>query len=181
MHLIEVKKLMKTVLSAVFALLALSSCIKMHFNVDVLYEYVAHYAYVDDVGISAGRMEYVLTMVSGRTDEDLSLISSGVCVKLHLVCDGVGVFGDYYCRFPFSKGRWIEEGRYAGDGRIAGSYISFRRIGDKRDTVLPVRDGEVEIEREPSGLWDISAELETESGEFEISYRGPVSVPVFGF
>ena len=160
------------------ALLAVSACSKEELAMRVEYdaEWAAAYFLGTDVQGELGN--YQLAMAQGRTDEDLSLLSSGAVICLQMAA-------------PTTKSIQLPDGKYLGseggesaftfiygdlqaDNTVSGSYVGIRTGMSPTMQYYPIGEGEASIALGQNGDYVITVKVKAERRSFVFNYDGPI-------
>ncbi|MCR4824564.1 MAG: hypothetical protein K5849_04315 [Bacteroidales bacterium] len=122
--------------------------------------------------------QYQLDLAQGRTDEDLTLISSGAVARLMLSAPVAEViafpnghfFGSSHGEAPYT----FDYGEVQEDKSIAGSYIGFCPKADQQVQLYPIEHGEVSVSIDDNGEYRIRVEVLAAQKTFVFEYRGEV-------
>lgn len=120
-----------------------------------------------------------LVLVSGRTDENMSLISTGVLASIILnapkatesqnpsITDGMYIAADSKQTYTFDIGE-----QSSGSDNIKGSQIGVKKADDESMKFYPVEGGRVTITTDSDGTRKVNAELEVEGKTVSITFDG---------
>ena len=162
------KKILRWFIPALAALAALLSCSKAGPEVQVEFEaewVAAYYLGPDESGTV---QVFDLTLVQGRTDDELMLISPGAVA--HLMVSA-----------PAGEEIILPDGTYTGSEAsdpftlaLGSSVVQLRSEhgGDVQE--YPVSDGRVRLSRKKDGRWGVNVDLDAEMTHFRFAYTGTV-------
>ncbi len=170
---------MKTIgrLFCIIALaLVLCSCSRERRTQDIDYAFVGEWAALISKGETGESRQILLTVVQGRTDEDMSLISSGAVAFLELnvpIADGEVLASGVYNASSDGKGAYTLNYGLKKDGEFFdGSYIAVRLPGSSYANLYPVEGGQVSVAAGENGVYEIDAELDAGGFFWGFEYVG---------
>ena len=160
--------ILRWLIPAVVALTALFSCSKTEPEVQEEFEaewVAAYYLGPDDSGTV---QVYDLTLVQGRTDDELVLISPGAVA--HLIISA-----------PAGEEGLLPVGTYFGSDEtdpftlaLGHSTVQLRTELGNEVLEYPVSDGRVRLSRKSDGSWGVDVDLDAEAKHFRFGYTGTV-------
>ncbi len=172
------KMILRWVLS-VAVLLAAVACSKEHAGRN-LYEFDAEWAeayYFGNDGLG-GVDCYQLDLAQGRTDEDLSLISSGAVVRLLISAPAAGDIalpdGLYQGSASRENAYTFSYGTLQEDKTVAGSYVGLRTPSGSKTQILPIDQGNVSVSAAGDGQYEVRAEVKAGAKTVSFVYRGTI-------
>lgn len=122
--------------------------------------------------------QYQLDLAQGRTDEDLTLISSGAVVRLMLSAPVADVIafpdGNYHGSAHGEAPYTFNYGEVQADKSIVGSYIGFCPDGSQQVQFYPIERGEVSVILDEDGTYRIRVEVTASRRTFVFGYHGEV-------
>lgn len=172
------KRFLGSILAVAAALLAVSGCSKESLSTRV--EFDAEWAAAYFLGtVGPGSVgNYQLALAQGRTDEDLTLISSGAVVCLQLsapVADGINLPDGTYTGSAAGEAAFtFNYGEMQADNTVSGSYVGLRPDASKPVQYYPVGAGEASIAFGRDGGYEITVRVKAENRSFLFTYGGPI-------
>lgn len=164
--------------------LALCSCSRESQMQSPDYAFVGEWATLIAKGETDESRQILLTVVQGRTDEDMSLISSGAVAFLVLNAppagDGALASGVYKASSEGKRAYTLNYGLKKDGEFFDGSYIAVRLPGSSYTKFYPVGGGQVSVSAGENGVYEIDAEVDAGGFFFDFEYVGSLQASFGG-
>lgn len=157
----------------------LISCSSMDFtDSDLMYEYESEWAAAYFLGEAESSSSYRLVLTAGRTDDKENLISGGAVLTLMLNAPLTGERllpdGKYEAAQTKGSAYTFNYGMVLDGDAVDGSYVMAKLPGAKDTKLFPVDGGEVIVDVDEDGAYEVRAELSAAGCSFGFEYEGRI-------